>query len=384
MSEVNQNEEVNLNEEVSVVVEDATVITTPIDDTLSISGDAADAKAVGDALALKADLEDVQNIKVNNQSADNQGQIYIDGEDIPMSGTDSTTLKAAITAAAGKTGADIAVSGSDSTKISAKFTAVEGQLYGDQLPMASGDATKIATAISNLDAKTASDIPYITGTSIKDKVDAVDGRLTTVEGAYISKNAQSLTTDQKTQVRTNIGCGDAATQSVANNLTTVDSGSVLDARQGKALNDTQTTQAGQIAAIQNRNNRVNMSDQITFDNLDGGNVGTYVADTLKCYRYGNMCHLEFGVKFSSAQSSNCQAFGADFHGLPKMAGSAITGIGAGATFSVFRYYMTTEYHMIIRFMHNSSNAQANTTYTQVIEYIIDDNAGTEENTPEEA
>lgn len=384
MSEVNQNEEVNLNEEVSVVVEDATVITTPIDDTLSISGDAADAKAVGDALALKADLEDVQNIKVNNQSADNQGQIYIDGEDIPMSGTDSTTLKEAITAAAGKTGADIAVSGSDSTKISAKFTAVEGQLYGDQLPMASGDATKIATAISNLDAKTASDIPYLTGTSIKEKVDAVDGRLTTVEGGYLSKGAQELTTDQKAQVRANLGMGGAATNDVANNLTTVDSGSVLDARQGKALSDTQTTQAGQITVLQNRNNRVNLSDQITFDNVSGSNTATYQTDSLKCYRYGNMCHLEFDLRFSSQQSSSSQAWDADFHGLPKMAGKSIAGVCAGATYSIFRYVMATDYHMTIRFVHLGSNGQSSNTYTQVIEYIIDDNAGSEESTPEEA
>ena len=31
--------EINMNEEVVMVVEDATVITTPIDDTLTISGD---------------------------------------------------------------------------------------------------------------------------------------------------------------------------------------------------------------------------------------------------------------------------------------------------------------------------------------------------------
>ena len=41
--------EINLNEVVEEVVDDATVITVPIDDTLSVSGEAADAKAVGDA-----------------------------------------------------------------------------------------------------------------------------------------------------------------------------------------------------------------------------------------------------------------------------------------------------------------------------------------------
>ena len=45
----------DLNEEVVVTVDDASVITVPIDDTLTNSGEAADAKAVGDALALKAE-----------------------------------------------------------------------------------------------------------------------------------------------------------------------------------------------------------------------------------------------------------------------------------------------------------------------------------------
>ena len=380
--------EINLNEEIEEVVDDATVITVNIDNTLSVSGEAADAKAVGDALADKVDADDVMQhvtITFDGIPSDNQGVINAFGDDIPIDDTNNAPkIKAYIDTVAARTGADIAVSGSDSTKISAKFTAVEGQLYGDQLPLASGDSTKIATAISNLDAKTASDIPYITGTSIKDKVDAVDGRLTTVEGAYISKNAQTLTTDQKAQVRTNIGCGDAATQSVANNLTTVDSGSVLDARQGKALSDTQTTQAGQITVLQNRINRVNLSDQITFDNLGGSNTGTYQTDTLLCYRYGNVCHLEFGLKFSSSQSANSVAFAADFHGLPKMAGTSIRGVCGTVTYSLFSYNMDSSYRITVRFVYNGSNAGTTNTYTQVIEYIIDDNAGGgEESTPEE-
>ena len=43
----------NMNETVFVTVEDASVITVPIDTTLTNSGEAADAKAVGDALAFK-------------------------------------------------------------------------------------------------------------------------------------------------------------------------------------------------------------------------------------------------------------------------------------------------------------------------------------------
>ena len=65
----------NLNEAVEVRVEDSTVITINVDDTLTVSGDAADAKAVGDALALKADKSELSSaIKVDGQSADTQGQ----------------------------------------------------------------------------------------------------------------------------------------------------------------------------------------------------------------------------------------------------------------------------------------------------------------------
>ena len=102
--------EINLNEEVEMVVEDASVITTPIDDTLTISGDAADAKAVGDALALKADRSELQNaITVNGQSADAQGAILIDGDEIPVSGNDSTTMAEKFAEIDAKTGADIPI-----------------------------------------------------------------------------------------------------------------------------------------------------------------------------------------------------------------------------------------------------------------------------------
>lgn len=99
----------NMNEEVVMVVEDATVITTPIDDTLTISGDAADAKAVGDALALKADLSQVTGITVNGQQADAQGAILIDGDEIPVSGTDATPMADKFAAIDALTGADIPI-----------------------------------------------------------------------------------------------------------------------------------------------------------------------------------------------------------------------------------------------------------------------------------
>lgn len=62
---------------------------------------------------------------------------------------------------------------------------------------------------------------------------------------------QSLTSTQKSTARTNLGLGDAALKTVANNLTTTSTGKVLDARQGKALNEKATANANAVTAIEN-------------------------------------------------------------------------------------------------------------------------------------
>ena len=150
-----------LNEQVTDVISDATVVTVPIDDTLSISGEAADAKAVGDALALKADASSVVSIDVNGQSADNQGHIIVDGTEIQMSSTDDTTLKAAIDAAAARDGSTIPIddgTGAQSIKqaIGAVETLVDG-LNATNIPMSGADgASMISAKISAMDATTAS------------------------------------------------------------------------------------------------------------------------------------------------------------------------------------------------------------------------------------
>lgn len=367
-----------LNEIIEEVVDDATVMTVPIDDTLSISGEAADAKAVGDALDLKANLEDVKNIKVNAQSADNQGQIYIDGEDIQMGTGDTRTLRTAVEAAEGRTGATIPLDGTQgATNIAAKITEIDAKTAAD---ISYGDGETVAEAISALEERDASDIQSNSGT-IQDALDGIDGRVQTIEGAYLKKAAQELTAAEKSAVRGNIGLGDAATKVTANNLTTTDEGYVLDARQGKALSDSVATHTSQITALQAANARINMTDQITFDNLASGNTAIYQTDTLKCYRFGNMCHLEFGIKFSSSQSANALAWKADFHGLPKISGTRVTGVCGAGSGSIFTYTMDTNYEMTIRFVYIGSASGSTATYTMSIEYVIDDNAGG--TTPEE-
>ena len=108
MSEVSESS-TDLNEVVEEFIEDASVITVPIDDTLSNSGEAADAKAVGDALALKADKSELSAaINVNGQSADNKGKIILLAEHVPMADTQGAdSVKDAIEAANARTAEDI-------------------------------------------------------------------------------------------------------------------------------------------------------------------------------------------------------------------------------------------------------------------------------------
>ena len=168
MSEINNNED--LDEVFEEEMDDADVITVPIDATLSNSGEAADAKAVGDALALKADASAINTIKVNEQSADNQGQILLYGGDIPMSDTDDTTLKAAIEAEQGKTAGDI--------------------------PMTSAeDSDSIADAIEDLQGMTAADIPMSSALGAPTVAEAVNAA-----GTVKSVNSTSPDTNGNVQI----------------------------------------------------------------------------------------------------------------------------------------------------------------------------------------
>jgi hypothetical protein len=180
----------DLNEMVEAIVEDASVITVPIDDTLKNSGEAADAKAVGDALALKADKSEIANaVTVNGQEADAQGHIIVNGDDIKMSDSDTTTVKAAIEAVDGKTAEDIKVSSSPTAQTIAQALSTGASRAADQIQMSSSDSTTVkanidtvkgdvnslkdrATALEN---KTGANILYNEGSqeTIKQHVDAL-------------------------------------------------------------------------------------------------------------------------------------------------------------------------------------------------------------------
>lgn len=176
MSEVSGNDRVT---EIRYSVEPAEVITVPIDATLSVEGQAADAKAVGDAIQ---DVRDDIHIQVNDEEADAQGKVIITGSGIPVSTTDSTTIAAKVTAMDAKTGADIAVSGTDATLISAKLTALDAKTGAD-IPVSGEDATKIGAALAALDGKTGADIPVsaVDSTTVDAALGGLDDRVTALE-----------------------------------------------------------------------------------------------------------------------------------------------------------------------------------------------------------
>lgn len=186
----------NLNDTVTVTVSDADVITVPIDDTLTESGAAADAKAVGDALALKADRSELANaINVNGQPADLQGNIIVDGTEIAMSGTDSTTIRDAIAAQSGKTGETIPLNtNAGAPTIAEAVEGISGQT-AETIPMRTDSTTTIAAKIETMDTVASGNTAAITalqnktgetimisGDSTKTVKEAVEERALTVNG----------------------------------------------------------------------------------------------------------------------------------------------------------------------------------------------------------
>ena len=158
MSEINENttpaeEENDLNDVVEEEIDDAEVMQVPIDDTLSVSGEAADAKAVGDALLLKADKSELQNqVNVNGQQPDNQGLIILLASHIPMSdATGAQTVAQAIAAALARTAADIPVSSATGAQTIAQALSQAVAQTADAIKMSSAaDAKTVAQMIATL------------------------------------------------------------------------------------------------------------------------------------------------------------------------------------------------------------------------------------------
>ena len=160
MSENNE----NLNQGFVMHLDEAEVITVPIDTTLTQEGTAADAAAVGAALALKADASSVNIIDVNGEAADNQGHIILYGTKVPMSGTDSTPVTDAIAAAAGRTAADIPMSSDAGAQTIAQVIGGLGGETAESIPMSTADSTPVATKIMAVETTANSAVKSVNST----------------------------------------------------------------------------------------------------------------------------------------------------------------------------------------------------------------------------
>lgn len=151
MSELLENEETeDLNEMVDEEVDDGEIITVPIDETLTRHGEAADAKTVGDRLALKADKSEVQaNITVDGQSKDANGNILVKAEHIPYS--DEKDVKEAIENIDAKTAEDIPMSEGENPQSIAEAISNAAAKTADQIPMEIGSLQTVAEKIGNID-----------------------------------------------------------------------------------------------------------------------------------------------------------------------------------------------------------------------------------------
>ena len=196
-----------LNEGIREQVQDADVMQVHIDDTLTHSGEAADAYAVGQALEEKADKKDLQtNITVNGERADDQGMILVYAEHIPMSDAlDAESVGDAIERIDGKTGEDIPVNGTEGApSIREALEGITGQ-YADTLPMSEDDDTTAAEKMAEMDRAMVKAI-QTTGDKILPDEDGLT-RIAEVEYAQQIRSSRNIETQEAFLVRTTSGGG---------------------------------------------------------------------------------------------------------------------------------------------------------------------------------
>ena len=182
----------------------ADVVTVPIDDTLSIEGEAADAKAVGDALALKADKSEIATaIKVDGQSADAQGEIVLLASHIPMDASATPqTVAQEITGLKGRTGADIPFDGTAGAQtIAQKVNSVAaGAVIAGNVATMDGSITDESTHVEALEVDGAA-LPLRDNKAVR----SVNGTLGDADGNVRITNVETANNLVADDAQANIG-----------------------------------------------------------------------------------------------------------------------------------------------------------------------------------
>lgn len=303
-----------LNESVYITVGDATVVTVPLVDNLTSSNAAPKASTVGAALDEKVDASDIMEyvtITFDGVESDNQGVLIVDSDDIPYDGSNNApSIKDKLDGLDAKTGNEILYASGGST-IKAKVDALEtsmgtivNNLYADQIAMSSSDSTKVNAAIAAVAAMTASDIDYVSGTTIKQKVDGLETSLGTISSAQVGMvkvTSQTFTDAEQLQARSNIGAaGSAETVNVniaqslnttqqtqaRTNIDAVGTSETVLVNESQSLNATQQGQArsniGAVSQTDFSNRNVGLWQVVDLqladeETLAAGTVATYTA-----------------------------------------------------------------------------------------------------------
>ena len=156
--------------------------------------------------------------------------------------------------------------------------------------------------------------------SIQDAIDEVFQHATDYSEIKTKIGTGSLTTTSNTLIGgiNELNSNKINTSAIANNLTTTSSGKVLDARQGKTLNDnigtlsslTTTAKTSTVAAINEVNSKANESvKRITSIAIDSGKTKTVALDLwvnylVSCARSGNSNSGLFLVNYNGVMTKN--------------------------------------------------------------------------------
>lgn len=173
-------------------VNPAEVITVPIDATLSVAGEAADAKATGDALALKANISQLSSaVTVNGQAADSNSDILVTAASLPMDSTLSSFVSDEIATLQARTGADIPINaetGADS--IEDAVAAAIADAVGDLAPIASsGSPADLASVVPI--SKGGTNASSVSGALTNLGLSNVNSRITALEGTVYNTSSSS-------------------------------------------------------------------------------------------------------------------------------------------------------------------------------------------------